>query len=254
MTSRIWLITIWLLYTFLLCIGGVFPLTAHASLTTDLSENELSITAGFTGASVVLFGMTDQPDGDLIVHVQGPKETEVIRRKVNTFGLWLNRDSMMFNEVPGYYDISSSNVLDRILPREQLHKNGFGINNLTFAPEGKYTSQDRARFNEALIQAKQIQGLFSLGTNEITYIGPQLFRTRIWLPPTVPIGPYQVTTYLIRDNLIIDSQVNTLTITQAGISGFISRLSKQHSLFYGLMAVFIAVFAGWLSNEIFKRE
>lgn len=237
----------------LLC-GLWLPQAQARPLITDISTTDVAITAGFSGASLVLFGMTDQPDGQLVIQVQGPRGTEIIRRKVNTFGLWLNREKMVFSNVPGYYDISSSAPLQDMLDDQALMQNGFGLDQLAFQPEMRKSMTEINRFNEALIQKKQLQGLFALGTHQIKHVGPQLFRSRISIPPNVPIGEYLVTTYLIRDQAVIAQDTQRLFVHQAGLTGMITNFAHHNALLYGLFAVLLAITAGWISNEIFRRD
>lgn len=241
----------------ILCFTLIVSLPAMAKpLTTDISERNLSITTGFSGASLVLFGMADQPGGRLIIKVKGPTGTEIIRQKDRVAGLWLNHDRMVFNNVPGYYDISSSQPLHTLLDADELRQYGFGLDSLNFTPDARMDGDaiKIRRFNEALIQSKQLNGLFALGTHQITHLNPQLFRTKIWLPANVPIGQYTLTSYLIRDRAIVAQDSQTLTITQGGISGAITRFAHHQSMLYGLFAVFLAAFAGWVSNEMFRRD
>ena len=229
--------------------------TARADkLVTDLSERELSITAGFAGDSLVLFGTTDRPDGDLIIRVKGPGGTEIIRRKDPLMGLWINRGRMVFQDVPGYYDISASAPLHSLMSVPDLQEHRFGLDSLSFRAARTPDAQEQRRFNEALIQFKQVNGLFALNTHPITRISPRLFRTRIWLPANVPIGNYQVTTHLVVEGQIMAEDTQGFSVRQAGLSGFITTFAHDHAFFYGLFAVFLAVFAGWISNEMFRRE
>lgn len=233
----------------------LFPIAAKAQpLVTDLSERELSITAGFSGGGLVLFGATQDPDAELIIKVQGPMGTEIVRRKEPVLGLWLNRGRMVFDNIPGYYDISASAPLNQIMEAQDLRQNGFGLDSLSFTARNLANAGEQRRYSEALIQYKQVSGLFALNTHTITRISPNLFRTQIWLPANVPIGNYQVTTYLVKEGIIVDTDQQAFTVQQGGVSGFVTEAAQDYAFFYGLFAVLLAMLAGWLSNEMFRRE
>ena len=76
-------------------------------LSADLSDHLIGITTGFTGTEVVLFGAVDGP-GDVYVVVTGPPETVTVRRKARIAGIWINRDSIAFPQVPSFYAIATS--------------------------------------------------------------------------------------------------------------------------------------------------
>src|SRR5690348_11897437 len=68
-------------------------------LVADLSNHLIAITTGFNGADVLLFGATDGP-GDIVAVVRGPTGRAIVRQKGRLFGIWVNRSSMDFDEVP----------------------------------------------------------------------------------------------------------------------------------------------------------
>ena len=80
---------------------------AEALLSVDLAEDHVDITTGFTGSRVVLFGIKETP-GDVAVTISGPDRKMVVRRKEQVFGLWINRKSAEFLDVPVYYDYALS--------------------------------------------------------------------------------------------------------------------------------------------------
>ena len=83
---------------------------AAAQLEADLSSHLISITSNFTGTELLLFGATDGP-GDIVVVVQGPRETLTVRRKQRIAGIWLNGRAISFADVPalGSLDVLGQN-------------------------------------------------------------------------------------------------------------------------------------------------
>src|ERR1700720_1280081 len=92
------------------------PLRAEP-LVADLSDHLIAITTGFTGAEVLLFGATDGP-GDIVVLVRGPTGDAMVRRMGRLFGIWVNRDSLTFGEVPNFYAIASSRPVQQLVTPE----------------------------------------------------------------------------------------------------------------------------------------
>ena len=98
------------------------------ALVVDLSNHLVAITTGFTGTDVLLFGAV-QNEGDIIVTVRGPDQDMVVRRKERTVGIWVNRESATFKNVPTYY-ASASNMQNVGLFNQRPAKISFLSNQL----------------------------------------------------------------------------------------------------------------------------
>ncbi|RUU52868.1 TIGR02186 family protein, partial [Mesorhizobium sp. M2C.T.Ca.TU.009.01.2.1] len=91
------------------------PATAQTppveSIQIGLSTDAISITAGFSGADLTIFGSLENPDPliarqgryDVVVVLEGPPRPVVVRRKDRVLGVWVNLDSETFENVPVSY-------------------------------------------------------------------------------------------------------------------------------------------------------
>jgi hypothetical protein len=59
---------------------------------------------------------------------------------------------------------------------------------------------------------------------------------------------------LIRDGAVEDMRETSLRIAQVGFNARLFAFSRQHSFIYGLVAIFIAVTAGWGSYAFLRRD
>lgn len=233
----------------------VFPVAQaqDRDLTVDLAENRVDISAGFTGADLVLFGVKRGP-GSVAVVIRGPEKDMVVRRKENALGMWLNRHSLKFQDVPVYYDYALSAPESKLAEPEMLKKNGIGLNALKFEPDMWRDNPGYSQnFQEALIRNKQASGLFPLKPRQITFLDDNFFRASFYMPSNVPTGRYEVQSFLIRDGAVADVRTTELNVGQIGLEARIHRFAHKQSLAYGLLCVFIAVMAGWLANIIRVR-
>ena len=102
----------------------LLPCAAQAQevpLVAALSRTDIEVSTGFTGASLVVFGSTEQPIGpggdEVLVIARGPTRPVVVRRKVPVAGVvWVNGPSARFDQVPGYYVIAGSRLFHARLP------------------------------------------------------------------------------------------------------------------------------------------
>lgn len=223
-------------------------------LTVDLAKNTVDISAGFTGSDLVLFGVKKGP-GHVAVVIQGPKKDMVVRRKENAMGLWFNRHSLEFEDVPVYYDYALSAPEDKMGGAEALRKNGIGLDSLTFKPDMWRDDPEYSQnFQEGLIRNKQAEGLFPLKPKEVTFLDDDFFRATFYMPSNVPTGRYEVHSYLIRNGAIADVRTTELNVGQVGMEARIHKFARKQSFTYGVLCVAMAVLAGWAANLIRRRD
>ncbi|MGH6943015.1 MAG: TIGR02186 family protein [Geminicoccaceae bacterium] len=240
-----------------LIVSGLLPSASDLradQLVADLSAHLIAITTAFVGTKVVLFGTSDGT-GHVVVTVEGPSQDTVVRRKGRIGPIWVNRESLAFANVPEYYAIASSAPLPKIARPDVRGRLQLGVDYLELQPldaagldPGEITA-----FTHALIRNKQRQGLYSVEPAEVSFLGPRLFRTTFDFPANVPPGIYRVQVFQLQDGQVTDAQRSTLVISKIGFEADIFDFAHQQSVLYGLLAVAVAVAAGWLAGVIFRR-
>ena len=80
-----------------------------------------------------------------------------------------------------------------------------------------------------------------------------LFRTTFSFPANVTTGVYNVDVFLLRKGRIVSTRSRALTITKVGVGASIFDFAHQHAPIYGIMAVVVALFAGWLAGALFRK-
>ncbi len=228
------------------------PLRAQP-LVADLSQHLVAITAGFTGADIVMFGATDGP-GDVVVVVTGPPKPTIVRRKGRLAGIWVNRESMLFADAPTFYGVVSSRPIDEILSPQQLDRHQIGVDHVRLLPPNPEARRDDIpEFREALVRARQRDGLFTTEPGKVTFLGERLFRARMTLPARVTTGTYRVQVILVRDGQVVTVQTTPLLVSKIGFSADVFDFAHHDSAFYGLIAILIAAAAGWTAAAAFRR-
>lgn len=237
--------------------AGALPARAQGSafdipLVTDLSAHVIAITSSFTGTDLLLFGSLEEP-GDVIVVVRGPAGPLTVRRKERVFGIWVNRSSMDFASVPGYYAVAASRPLDEIAPAGLLERLQIGAANLRFQHQGGAGEAEVIPFRAAIVRNKSRERLYFENVGEVAFLGRKLFRTRIDFPAVVPVGTYRAEVYLIRDKRVVAAQAIPLFIDKQGIEQAVYDFAHAMPLLYGLLAVAAAAFSGWLAATAFRK-
>jgi uncharacterized protein (TIGR02186 family) len=224
------------------------------TLVADLSQRLIAITTAFVGTDVVLFGTSD-PDHDIVVTVQGPRTSQIVRRKAQVAGIWLNRERLAFDQVPSYYAVASSGPLEKIALPDVRARLELGTDNLKLKPidAAGLDIGEIATFQDALVRNKQREGLYSVKPAPVNFIGPRLFRATLHFPANVPPGIYQVQVLELRDGEVTDAQRSALVISKIGVEADVFDFANQQSVLYGLMAVALSATLGWLAGVIFRR-
>ena len=238
-----------------LCVLAVTTPAHCEPLDVDLSHHRIAIHSSFTGAEVLLFGaIRGTGGGDIIVVLSGPNQPVVVRRKARMAGVWLNRSEVVFETAPGYYTVGASGSLDDILDTRQREANRIGLNNIKLVPAGGVTRGSVFnKYSDALLRHKVNQGLYFTEPSPVEFIGTNLFRVRFNFPSNVPPGIYQALAHPVDDGEVVASGTADLVIRKTGMEARIYGTAHDSPWLYGILAVVLALMAGWLASAIFRR-
>ena len=228
------------------------PLRA-APIVVDLSEHEVRITTAFAGAELLLFGAVEEP-GDVVVIVRGPTRPVTMYRKSEMFLIWVNTANMTFEDVPGFYAIASTRPLEEIAAPTVLALNEMGVENLRLElPRAKASPNVAQAWRDALIRNQQRAGLYPTEVGGVEFLGTRLFRTDLRLPANVPTGAYEARVYFLTDGQVVSAQTTPLFVNKVGVEAVIFDFAYEQSALYGVIAILIALMAGWLAHIAFRR-
>lgn len=227
-----------------------------------ISRDVIAITSDFEGADIVVFGALDRADPevlrrrgyDIIVTLTGPKLATVVRRKENFFGIWINRSSTTFEPIASSFSLSSTRPIELISEAESLQQNEIGIKNIRLQP--KFLADDMYvhGFRKALRRIKLENGQYQRDPWGVEFVSASLFKAPLRLPASIPVGVHRLQAYLYKENKLIMEREISLHVVKTGLEQFVYDFAHKHSLFYGLLAVLLAMVTGWLAGVIFRRD
>ncbi|MHA6641387.1 TIGR02186 family protein [Mesorhizobium sp. A623] len=236
----------------------------HEGIQIGLSTDNVSITAGFSGADLTIFGSLEDADPqvarqgryDVIVVLEGPGQPIVVRRKDKVLGVWVNLESETFDNVPVSYSMASTRPLQDITEPNSYRQLSLGPSNIYMQPaEGDDSSPSTIKeFTQALRDRKAAAGLYSENVGGVQFLSQNLFRATVRLAPDVQIGTHKARAFLFKNGLFIKENSAQLEIRKSGFEQMIFRLAHNHSVFYGLFAVFLAIVTGWLGRVLFRKD
>ncbi len=221
-------------------------------LIADLSNHLIAITSDFTGTDLLVFGAVDG-EGDILVAVRGPRDQVVVRKKAQVFGIWLNTQSVTFDNIPTYYAVASTRPLDQIDAEDVLKLHEIGVENLRLESNSDVAPEQLQEFRDALVALKQRQELYSYAPAHIDVVGGRLFRATVEFPAGVPVGTYIADVFLVQNGVVVAAQSSPLVVSKVGFGAEVFDFAYDESSLYGLFAVIAAAMAGFLGNLLFRR-
>lgn len=224
-----------------------------------LSQNRIAITANFDGSEIFVYGAIKREapvaNGKLgvIVTVAGPSVPTLVRRKSRIFGIWINSDSLKIDAAPTFYAVASSAPLASILHADESLQHKIRIAEMIKSIGPHVETADAQAFPEALMRIREKQGLYAEFSDIVELRSDTLFGTHIPLPANLVEGEYTATVYVTRDGVIVDKQERKTNVQKVGLGRWIYALAHEQPLIYGILAVLLATFTGWIAAVAFRR-
>lgn len=238
----------------------MLPTAALAQeIVTDLSQQEVELTHSFRGQDLFLYGAIKNDTGaagryDIVVTISGEERSQVVMKKQRVFGFWVNANSRTLEDVPEFFGQASTRPLKDIASPDTLKRLGLGIGELGFVKSLTAEGPDGLGYAEGLIKVKSDRRLYQTGTKDMSVVSDVLFRADFFFPPRVPSGTYTARAYLFQDGKLIGRSSHEITVEQVGFERMVYNLAHQHPAIYGLLAVVLALFAGWLAGFLTRSR
>ena len=227
-----------------------------------LSDTVVNIQSNFVGTELTLFGVIQRDARTVgrangytvVVVVRGPSEELVTRRKSRVAGIWMNRESVAYRDVPSYYAALSSGPIEELSGLQTLKRLEVGLDNLDLEPVGANLPADAEVFRLALVRRKEAASLYVENSNAVEMLEPTVFMTRIPLPAIIETGGYRAHIHVFSDGVLVATKRLGFWVVKSGFEAAVFDLAEDHPLAYGVGAVILAVMAGWLAGVVFRRD
>ena len=241
-----------------LCAAG--PALAE-NIVAGLSANRVAIESNFVGTDITVFGSIERDAAtvarrggyDVVVVVRGPLRDVVARRKGRFAGVWLNRDSLRFRNVPSYYGVVSNRALALVADPALLNRFGIGFTSFEFlTAEQDVLPAERIAFQTAMVRLKINEELYRELPTGVEMMSPTLFKSQIELPSNIATGTYTANIFLFGDGALLAREQLSFDVRKSGFEAAVSTLARRNPLVYGLAAVLVAIAAGWIAGLVFR--
>lgn len=248
------------------------PEEAGPAVSAALTDARVSITTGFNGARILLYGAVFDPEAresDVVVVVRGPDAPLRIVRRTRVAGVWLNTRPVTFEGAPGFYMAASTRPLGEVTTFSNLRTLGLGLSHLAFSTpaeqrlETRYGVQnvmvnrlgaDYPLYRQAVLRLQERRGLYAADSQGVRFVDRGLFRAEVVLPAEAPTGRYTATIHLFQDRRVVSSRTLQLNVEKTGVERWLYLFSQERPWSYGLVSILIALGSGWAAAAIFKRR
>jgi len=242
------------------CLALLAPLpTSAQQLVLGLSEDEVAITVNFDGSQILVFGaikhnapVPENAPLDVIVTVRGPSQAATIYRKDRVLGIWANNASLDIQNAPSFYAISSTAPLNEILSELADVQHRITLPKVILSVEAPAGPNNAQNFTQALTRIRTDQGLYQINEGQTTLVDDTLFRTNVSLPANLVEGDYLVQVFLLQDGQVLADYQTDLGVHKQGLERWLFSMSREQPFRYGIMALAIAIFAGWGASAVFR--
>jgi uncharacterized protein (TIGR02186 family) len=175
-----------------------------------------------------------------------------VRRKSHRFGLWINTEAVEVDAAPSFYAVATTGPLSAILSETEDLRQRISIPRAIRAVGVAHAAPDPANFTAALIRIRSARDAYVLAEGSVTLTEATLFRTDVVLPANLTEGPYIARIFLLRGGRVIDQQQAEIDVRKTGLERWLTNLSRDQPLAYGLLSLTIAVAAGWAASAGFR--
>jgi uncharacterized protein (TIGR02186 family) len=155
--------------------------------------------------------------------------------------------------VPAYYRAAGTRPFDRIAPRAVLDRYEIGEEHIAFTLAPGEPQEDTEEYRTAFLRNMAELELYAGGGGELTIVDRRLFRTTISFPANVPTGLYSVEMYLFRDGRLITRRTTPLVVRKVGVEAQLYEFAHEQAALYGVIAIVVALMAGWAAGAVFRR-
>ncbi len=226
-----------------------------SSVISDIDKSNIELSTRFDGTSILVFGAisSENDSTSLLIEIIGPSTSVNIRKKVQIWGIWVNKKIAQFHGIPSFYKISISNPEHPVLIEIENQKlkslfYDFLKTNST-SEEGNEVEQ----YFDELTRLKKKLGKLSTFEEQVNIIDKKLFSYKVNLTKKIHPGIYKIKMTLIdQQGIELSKSEQSVKVSKVGVQEFLSYNSKYNPVFYGLFSVIIALFLGFSAAQLFR--
>ncbi len=237
----------------ILCASLTGGVNSAQALTAKVTPDDIAIGITYHGAKITVSGQSKVGD-ELLIKITAPPADAHLRYLGKAAGMvWMKLGSMEFKKVPPVYLLSSSKPIEQLLAQDTQAGNRIGFAALKAGAEVVSSAGriDVEQWFSEFIKFKQSEHLYRVQEGNIQLNGGSYQLETDWPYQAAP-GDYDVEVLAVRNGQVVEQAKTTLKVEQVGFVAQISNLAFHNAAIYGIMAIIVAMLAGFGVAALFK--
>jgi uncharacterized protein (TIGR02186 family) len=228
---------------------------------TSASKHVIEIGLSYHGDQIFFFGVNPVPNSDVVIKLTAEKQEAVklsVKGRVGPF--WMTVKQYEVTGAPFIYKIHTNKPLDQIISKETAQKLELGYDAVRHRMKmhlirGEAAPDDADIVWKGLLKIKERANLYNIvqDPKRLEIAEGRLFKHYFRFPAAATEGRYLVESYCFKDGQLVGYGKDEVQIKKVGLESWLTQTSKNSAVFYGIMAVLIAMGAGLLVGVIFGK-
>jgi len=234
---------------------------AQQKVVTAASKNLIEIGLSYSGDQVHFFGVNPVPGTDLIIKLTAEKDEEIqfsVKGRVGPF--WMTVKQYDVTGAPFMYKIHASKPIKEIVSPAVAQELELGYQAIRHKMKmhlsrGDATPDDADKVFQGMLKIKERANLYNIVEDpaRLQVTEGKLFKHYFRFPPAASEGRYQVESFCFQKGELVGYGKDVIEIKKVGLENWLTQTSQNQPVFFGILAVFIAVGAGLLVGVIFGK-
>jgi uncharacterized protein (TIGR02186 family) len=250
------------------CLGGLWGVPALATtpeaqpkVLTAASKNVVEIGLSYRGDQIHFFGINPVPGSDVVIKLTAQKQEAVklsMKGRVGPF--WMTVKQYEVTGAPFIYKIHASKPLNQIVSPETAKELELGYDAVRHQMKmhlirGEAAPDDADVVWKGLLKIKERANLYNIveDPKRLQITEGKLFKHYFRFPAAATEGRYLVESYCFQNGQLVAYGKDTIQIKKVGLENWLTQTSQNSAVFYGILAVVIAMGAGLLVGVIFRK-
>ena len=234
---------------------------AQQKVVTAASKNLIEIGLSYHGDRIHFFGVNPVPGADVVVKLTAEKEEAIklsVKGRVGPF--WMTVKQYEVTGSPFIYKIHSSKPLDQIVSPETAQELELGYAAVRQKMKlhlirGDAAPDDADKVFKGVVKIKENANLYNIveDPERLEVAEGKLFKHYFRFPAAATEGRYLVESYCFQDGQLVGYGKDVIQMQKVGLEHWFTYTSQNRPVFYGILAVVIALGAGLLVGVIFRK-
>ncbi len=234
---------------------------AKQKILTAASKNLIEIGLSYRGDQIHFFGVNPLPGSDVIIRLTAEKQEDVklsVKGRVGPF--WMTVKQYEVSGAPFIYKIHASKPLERIISAETAEELELGYSAVKkkmqlHLARGDAAPEDADLVFKGLVKIKEEANLYNIvqDPKRLEEAEGKLFKHYFRFPSAATEGRYLVESFCFSKGQLVGYGKDVIEIKKVGLENWLTQTSQNQPVFFGIMAVVVALGAGLLVGVIFRK-